>query len=173
MKASIVNTAMKNGVIMGILFTVNFFLSVSGMVYLALLSYVITGIIIYFTYRYTKEFRDKENGGFISFGRVFSFIFVLYLFGTLISSFVKYFYLKFFNTAFLEDMYNQNIQIIEQILPNVTEEMYTTIESFLQPQSYTLIAAWSNVLLSVIIGLIIAAIVKRAASPFDKNETAN
>ncbi len=173
MKASIVNTAMKNGVIMGILFTVNFFLSVSGMGYLALLSYVVTGFIIYFTHRYTKEFRDKENGGFISFGRAFSFIFVLYLFGTLISSFVKYFYLKFFNTAFLEDMYNQNIQIIEQILPNVTEEMYTTIESFLQPQSYTLIAAWSNVLLSVIIGLIIAAIVKRAASPFDKNETAN
>lgn len=169
MQSTIINTTMRYGLVLGVLFTLNFLLAIPGNITLALLSYVITGLIIYFTYRYAIQYRDKECGGFISFRRGFTFVFLLYFFASLISSFVKYFFLKFANTTFLEDTYNQSVLMLEQLLPAVTDEMYEALEILTNPQGYTMMGAWTNILLSVVMGIIIAAIVKRTPSPFDKN----
>jgi hypothetical protein len=64
-------------------------------------------------------------------------------------------------------MYNQNIQTLEQILPTITEEMYDAMEILTSPQGYTIMAAWTNIIMAVIIGIIIAAIVKRKPNPFN------
>lgn len=167
MQSNLMNTAMRNGLILGILFSANFLLSVSGMTFLALLTYAVIGLIIYFTYRYTTKYRDNELGGSIRFTHAFVFVLLLYVFATIISSFVKYFFLRFSNSNFLTDMYNQNIQTLEQFLPSITEEMYDAMEILTSPQGYTLMTAWTNIIIAVIIGVIIAAIVKRDTNPFD------
>ncbi len=161
---------MRNGLILGVLFSANFLLSVSGITVLALLTYVILGLIIYFTYRYTVNYRDNELGGTIRFSRAFLFVVMLYTFATIISSFVKYFFLRFSNTDFLNNMYNQNIQTLEQFLPSITDEMYEAMEMLTTPQGYTMMAAWTNIIMAVIVGLIIAAIVKRDPNPFDNEQ---
>ena len=160
------NTAMRNGLILGVLFSINFFISSSGIPALALLSYLIVGLII-FTYRYTVQFRDTESDGSISFGRAYAFVLLLFMFATIISSFVKYFFLKFSKSTFLEDMYNQNISTLEQVMPTVTDEMYDAVEILTNAQGYTIMTAWSNLIMALIFGLIIAAIVKREKNPFD------
>lgn len=161
---------MRNGLILGVLFSANFLLSVSGITVLALLTYVILGLIIYFTYRYTINYRDNELGGTIRFSRAFLFVVMLYTFATIISSFVKYFFLRFSNTDFLNNMYNQNIQTLEQFLPSITDEMYEAMEMLTTPQGYTMMAAWTNIIMAVIVGVIIAAIVKRDPNPFDNEQ---
>ncbi len=167
MQSNLMNTAMRNGLILGVLFSANFLLSVSGLTFLALLTYAIIGFIIYLTYRYTIQYRDNELGGSIRFSIAFVFVLMLYVFATVISSFVKYFFLRFSSSHFLTDMYNQNIQTLEQILPTITEEMYDAMEILTSPQGYTIMAAWTNIIMAVIIGIIIAAIVKRKPNPFN------
>lgn len=169
MQSNLMNVAMRNGLIIGLLFSVNFLLTATKMGAFVLLSYLITGVIIYYTYRYTVQYRDKDNNGKISFWQAFTFVFMLYIFATIISSFVKYLFLRFTDTTFLTDMFNQNVVILEQILPTVSDEMYNSLEIITQPQGYTMMAAWSNIIMAVIIGLIIAAIVKRTPTPFDNS----
>lgn len=168
MQPNMMNPAMRNGLILGVLFSTNFFLTVSGVPALALFSYLVTGLIIYFTHRYTVKFRDVDSGGSISFGRAYGFVLLQYIFATIISSFTKYFFLRFSKSTFLEDMYNQNMITLEQFLPTVTGEMYDAMEVLTNAQGYTIMAAWTNLLLALILGLIIAAMVKREKSPFDK-----
>lgn len=124
MQPNMMNPAMRNGLILGVLFSTNFFLTVSGVPALALFSYLVTGLIIYFTHRFTVQFRDVDSGGSISFGRAYGFVLLQYIFATIISSFTKYFFLRFSKSTFLEDMYNQNMITLEQFLPTVTGEMY-------------------------------------------------
>jgi ABC-type Fe3+ transport system permease subunit len=168
------NVAMKNGLTLGVIFSLNFIFSTSGNILLVLLSYIITGLIIYQTYRYTIHFRDHENGGSIRFAYAFTFVLFLFIFATIISSFVKYFYLKYFKTTYLDEMYNQNLLILEKVFPAVTDDMYQAMEFMTSARGFTMMSAWSNVIMGVILGLIIALIVKRAANPFndkvDNNE---
>lgn len=152
---------MRNGLILGVLFSINFLISVSGVPALGLLSYLVAGLVIYLTYRYTVQLRDVNYNGSISFGRAYGFVLLQFIFATIISSFVKYFFLKFSDSTYLEDMYNQNMATLEQFLPTVTDEMYTAMEILTNAQGYTVMAAWTNFLMALIFGLIIAAIVKK------------
>lgn len=167
MQPTMTNSAMRNGLILGVLFTVNFLISASGVAMLGLLSYLITALIIYYTYRFTVNFRDKESEGFISFARAYWYVLLLFIFASIVSSFTKYFYLKFFGTAFLENMFNQNIAVFEQIMPSVPEKMYDTMEILTNPEMFTIMTAWTNMFLAIIFGLIIAAMVKKEKNPFD------
>lgn len=161
------NTAMRNGLILGVLFSINFLITTTENSALGLITYLIVGLIVYLTYRYTVHYRDTELGGAISFGRAYLFVIVQFFFASIISAFVKYFYLRYSKTSFLEDMFNQSMEVMEKILPTVSGEMYDAMEVITDPQSYTLMTAWTNILLALILGLIIAAIVKRKRFPFD------
>lgn len=167
MQSNMTSSAMRSGLILGVLFSANFFISVSGIPALGLLSYLLVGLIVFYTYRFTVHFRDTELEGAISFARAFLYVLLMCLFASVISSFAKYFYLKFSKSTFLEDMYNQNITTLEQIMPAaVTDEMYDAVEMLTNPQGYTMMTAWTNMILALIIALIIAGIVKKDKSPF-------
>lgn len=173
MMSNIINSTMRYGLVLGLLFSLNFLLSVTGNPLLGMLTYLLAGIILYLTYRYSVQYREKECGGAISFGHGFGFVLLLYLFASIISAFVKYFYLKFFANNFLDELYNQSISVIEQILPSVPEEMYEGMEVITSAQGYTMLTTWSNILISILVGIIIAAIVRKNKSPFDGNSSSN
>ena len=63
MQTAIYKLTMRNGLFMGLLFSVNFLFSSSRNVTLMLLTYVVMAFIIWGTYRMTRQFRDKEQGG--------------------------------------------------------------------------------------------------------------
>lgn len=164
---------MRYGLVLGLLFSLNFLLSVTGNPMLGMLTYLITGLILYLTYRYSVHYREKECGGTISFGHTFGFVLLLYLFASIISAFVKYFYLKFISGSFLETLYNQYIGMMEQILPSIPDEMYEGMEIITSAQGYTMLTTWSNILISIFVGIIIAAIVRRNKSPFDDSSNSS
>lgn len=170
MQSNLMNVAMRNGLTLGIIFSLNFIFSTSGNVLLVLLSYFITGLIIYQTYRYTIHFRDYENGGSIRFAYAFTFVLFLFIFATIISSFVKFLYLKYYKTTYLDDMYSQNLLIYEKIFPTINDQMHQALEFMTTLRGFTMLSAWSNIMLAIILGLILAAIVKRKKSPFQNSD---
>lgn len=169
MQSNLMNSSMRNGLILGILFSINFLMSTANNVFLGLLSYVVVGFIAYLIYRYTAKFRDKDCDGAITYSHALMYIILLFVFGSLISAIVKLIFFKFINPNFLPDMINKSMTVMEQILPSVPESTYEEVEKIMSPGYYTLISFWMNIILGFVVGLVVAAIVKKDKNPFDEN----
>jgi len=92
MQPSISKSAMFNGLIMGVIFSINFLLSVSKITSLVLLTNVIAVLIVVGIYRQSIKFRDTECEGFITYWKSFSLILLTFFYAALISSVIKYIY---------------------------------------------------------------------------------
>ncbi len=158
---------MTNGLILGILFSANFLLSVSKSVPLTLLSYVVMIYILVFTFQSAKRFRDKESEGYITFWKSFSFILLSFFFAALISSIVKYFYFKFINPEYLSMLLNESMKAIETFKLPITSDAYDQMEAMMKPATFSLQFVWMNVFFGAIVGLIMSPIIKREKSIFE------
>lgn len=166
MPANIFQSAMQKGLYLGILFSVNFLLSTFKNPILSLLTYAVIGLIVYFVHKFTSSFRDNENGGILSYRKGFAYIILLFLFASIISAAVKYIYFTYINPDFLSNMFNQNMLLLEQVMPNVPQESYDAIETMTSPINYTLLASWVNLFVGFVFGLIMAGISKRDKPAF-------
>jgi len=174
MQSNVYHAAMKYGLLMGVLFSVNFLFSISTTPFVALLSYLLIAFILVLTYRFAVAYRDKDNGGTCTFGQAFFFIFLLYLFAAIISSVVKYVYFKFIDVNYLSELLNKSSAIMQQIQEQfkleVPDDYYDSMEKMMNPAMYTLQFIWVNAILGGLVGLIMAPFVKKSKSIFDKND---
>ncbi len=161
MKSNLFNITMRSGLVLGVLFSLNFIISTFNNPILGLLSYLITALIVYLTYQYTVGFRDKENGGVITFGQGFLFVFLLFMFASIISAGVKYIFLQFINPDYLQNLLGLTMQTMESIMDSVPDDMYDALESFLTPINFVMASSWMNFLMSLVVGVIIGLVVKR------------
>ena len=161
---------MKFGLIMGALFSVNFLLSTWGSKVGNALSYVVVGTIGYYTYHFTTLFRDQECEGVMSYGRGLAYVLLLYFFGGLISSVVKYVFVSWINPEFLPNLLNQSLLILENMnLPNTNTEMsMEMLEKMLSPVVYATQTLWTNLFIGLLVGLIVAAFTKKEKNLFEK-----
>lgn len=167
MQPNTVKSAMLNGLIMGVLFSANFLLSVSQNTFLSLLSYVVFALILVTTYRFTIRFRDIECEGFITYGRAFSYILLLYFFAALISSIVKYVYFQYINPGYLENLMSESMKAIEMMKIPMDEAAFENVEKMMKPATFSLQYLWVNVFLGTFVGLIMAAFIKKEKSIFE------
>lgn len=158
---------MYNGLIIGILFSVNFLLSISKITPLILISYGLMGLILVATYRTTIRFRDKECSGEINFGKAFSFIILTYFFAALISSVVKYVYFQFINPDYLPALLNESLKAIEMLNLPIENASYDQMEKMMKPATFSLQYIWMNVLIGTLIGLVMAPFIKKEKSIFE------
>ncbi len=167
MKPNLMNSAMRNGLILGILFSVNFIFSISNNIFLGLLSYAVIGVIFYMTYRFTVSYRDTDCEGAISYRHALAYVVLLFLFAALISAIVKYVFFQFIKPDFLPDLMNKSIEVMEQIMPSVPEETYDNMETMMSPINYSLMVTWMNIVLGFFTGLVVAGMVKKDKNMFD------
>ena len=174
MQPNIFNTSMKYGFILGIIFSVNFLLSISNNIFLSLLTYVVAVVILVLTYRFSVLYRDNENGGKITYRQAFFFIFMLYLFAAIISSVVKFIYFKYINPDYLSKLIQQSMVAMEQMQNqfniDIPENALEGVEKIMNPTFYTLQYIWVNTILGGLVGLIMAAFIKKDTGIFDKND---
>ena len=78
MQPSIVKPTMSNGLIMGVLFSVNFLLSIQKNYFFVFLSYFVIASIVVSLYKMSIQFRDSACAGVISYRRAFFFIHLLF-----------------------------------------------------------------------------------------------
>ena len=168
MQSNIFKSAMLNGLIMGVLFSINFLLSISKVTFLVLLSYLIISFILVGIYRMSVRFRDVECGGNIKYGKVFSFIVLTFFFAALISSIVKYVYFQFINPTYLDELLNESLKAIQMMKIPIDNASYDQMSKVMKPATFSLQYIWMNVIVGSIVGLIMAAFVKKEKSIFEE-----
>jgi len=167
MQPNIIKSAMTNGLILGVLFSVNFLLSISKSIPFVLLSYGLMALILVLTFQFSKQFRDKECNGIISFGKSFSFILLSYFFAALISSIVKFIYFQFINPEYLSKLLNDSMKAVEMLKLPIDSASYEQMEGMMKPATFSLQFVWLNVFMGTIIGLIMSPFIKKEKNIFE------
>jgi len=170
MQPNILKSAMLNGLIMGVVFSLNFLLSISKIPSLTLLSYVVVTFILVGMYKLSIRFRDVECEGVITYGKAYSFILLTFFFAAIISSVVKYVYFQFINPAYLEQLLQDSMKALETLKFPIDEAAYEQMGKMMKPASFTLQYIWLNVLMGSFVGLIMAVFIKKEKSIFEKQD---
>jgi hypothetical protein len=166
MQPNIMKSAMHNGLILGVIFSINFLLSVSKITALILFTYAVAAIILVMLYKIAIRFRDIECQGVISYGKAFLYIILIFFYAALISTVVKFIYLRFIDQSYLEIIFQDTMKMLETMkLPMNSAEIERT-ESMFKPLNFSLLYIWSNLLIGTFVGLIMAAFVKKEKSIF-------
>jgi len=166
MQPNIFKASMINGIIMGVIFSVNFLFSVSKITFLITLTNLLAVLIVVLIYRLSVKFRDTECEGFITYGKALLYILYSFFFAALISSVVKYIYFQYINPPYLESVFQETMKMLTSMKYPITDAVETQTRNMLKPASYTLIYIWVNVFMGLIVGLIMAAFVKKEKSIF-------
>ncbi len=171
MKANPVKHAMKYGLILGALFSVNFLMSASANTTIQFLSNLATAAIIYFTYKFTVHFRKTEQNNTMTYFQGVSYIIWLFLFAAIISSAVKYIYWQFINPEYLPNLMNQSLLMLETMKIEITDEMLEQVQRTLRPAVMALQFIWINILTGLFVALITAAFTRKEKSIFENEDT--
>ena len=163
MQPSIMKSARLNGLIMGLLFSINFLLSISKITVLMVFSYFVMSLILVGIYRMAIRFRDVENAGVITFGRVYSFIVLTFFFAALISSAVKYIYFQFINPQYLETLLQESMKVMEALKFPFDKANMEQMQDIMKPATFSLQYIWMNVILGSIVGLVMAPFISKKA----------
>jgi hypothetical protein len=180
MSPNIFKTTMMNGLVMGILFSLNFWCSTSKQIVPLLLSYALIVIIIVLIYRMAVRFRDVDNGGFISYWNVFNFTVLTFFYAAIISTVFKIIYTTYIDTEYLQmvlqesvKQMEQNRSLFEKLGVPMDDNYYEELEKQMKPVRFSLQTIWLNVFSAVIVGLILGGIVKKNKGLFDDEPAKN
>ncbi len=153
--------AMRWGLLVGVCFIVNFFLSVPNILVLSLLTWVLNIFILYFVYRITCNYRDRECGGQIRYGQVFSYVILLMFFAALIAGVVKFIFLQFISPDYLSSLFNQTMLQLESIGLDMPADFTDEFQNMMQPIQYTFQSITADCFLGCILGLIYGFCIRR------------
>ena len=110
------------------------------------------------------QFRDTECNGIITYSKAFSLILLTFFFAAIISSVVKFVYFQFINPDYLDQMFQETMKVLNKMKFPVNDEMINQTKSMLKPVNYTFVYIWTNVFFGLIVGLIMAAFIKKEKS---------
>lgn len=167
MKPEALKHAMYFGLMLGLVFALNFFLSTLNNGWFAALQWVITLTIPYLVYRLTVDCRNRVSGGAISYGAALWYGIQLFFYAALISAVFKFIYIKFLNLDYLPYLVNESLVLLDKfnlLSGDFDEEQ---VRQLYTPLYVTMQSIWSNVFVGVFVSLVTAAFAKKDKSIFD------
>jgi len=168
MESNISKSAMLNGLIIGFLLSVKFLLSVQKQGLFVFFGLVISVLIIVQMYLTTVRFRETESDGFISYGQAFKHLFLLYMYGAIISTLVVLIYTKFINSGYLEEALNNIMKVYSNFKIPIDDQTYKVLETIYKPISFSFLNLFSSLFTAAFWGLILAGFIKKNKSIFDQ-----
>lgn len=158
--------AMNFGAIMGLVFSINFL--ITTMKSLAFLQYGFVVVIIYLVYRFVVHCRENVMDGVMSYGSALWYVMQLFMYGSMISALVRYVFYMYIKPDFLENQLNETIQALQgtPMAEVITGDVYQQTVELMTPLNMALQAIWVDLILGLLLGLVIAGVVKKAESPF-------
>lgn len=160
-------TAMINGLIIGGLMSLKFLLGTSTVGFIGFLALIISVGILVLLYRFAVSFRDKENGGTITYKQSFRFLFHVYFYGSIILSLIVLLYTTFINQAYLEDMSNEMLKMYDKINFPIDDNVISLMETMYKPAPFALLNLLSGAIGGAFWALIFAAFIKKEKSIFE------
>jgi len=167
MQQNIKNSAMTNGLIVGGLLSVKFVLSANKIGFLTSIAFIVSVLAVFALFYFAKRFRDTECGGVISYGQSFKYIFLVYFYGSIVSSLVILLYTNFINTDFLASMLNDVLKMYDAIKMPIDDQTYDIVEMIYKPAPFALFNVFASIFGAAFWALILAAFVKKDKSIFE------
>jgi hypothetical protein len=130
---------------------------------------LVLAIIIVATTLGTKNYRDKENGGFVGYGRaLWSGTMIAFFCGVIVAFFI-FIYIRFIDTELVETVLQKAEQnMIDQGAPDAQIEAgMSMMRKIMTPTFMALSTLLSYTIMGLISSLIMAAFVKKDRTPFD------
>lgn len=157
---------MLNGLIIGLFISVKFiFSSLKYNIFTFLALFVSISIII-ILYRMVIHFRDTECEGTIKYSHAFSYIFLVYFYGSILSSFIILIYTRFIDTNLLSTMLDTLMKLYDSFKFPIDDKTYTFLQTVYKPEPYSLLNIFSSIFSGAFWGLILAGFVKKEKSIF-------
>jgi hypothetical protein len=153
--------AMNFGAIMGLAFSINFLITTVKS--LAFLQYGFVVVIIYLAYRFAVHCRENVMEGYISYGSALWYVMQLFMYGSMISAMVRYVFYQFIKPDFLQNQLNETMQALQNtsMADMISGEVYQQTVEMMTPLNMALQSIWLNLILGLLLGLVIAGIVKK------------
>ena len=159
-------SAMQNGLILGVIFSVNFLFLALNFQSLILFGIL---IILFTTYKITVRFRDNQNDGQITYKKAYNYIVLLFFFAAIISSIVKYIYTQFIDTTLLNKILLIEISNLKAMSRfTMPESYYDFLGKIFKPAAFALESILENFLRGVLVALIMAAFIKKEKNIFNQ-----
>ncbi|HRY32820.1 MAG TPA: DUF4199 domain-containing protein [Bacteroidales bacterium] len=118
-----------------------------------------------------KDFRDKKSGGFVSFGTAFRIGFFTGLFAGIITGIYTYLFFKYFDPEMIGQMLAKAEENFIEQNPNMDDSQIELAMSytrrFMQPAWMAFWGFLWNAVVSAVLGLIVAAIMKKEENPMN------
>jgi len=154
------------GILLGIILVVySLILYLAGLnenQWLSAVSYVITAIVLYFV---IINFRDKQQNGFLSYGKGVTVGLLTGLFASVIFAIFTYIYLTYIDPSILEQAMVKAEESVLQSNPNMSDEDLDRamgfIEIFTSPAGMTATTIFWYTLVSLVFSLLISIFAKR------------
>lgn len=158
---------MTNGLIVGGLISLKFVLSASKIGFLVPIAFIISVLSVFALFYFAKRFRDTECAGVISYGYSFRYIFLVYFYGSIVSSLVILLYTNFIDQNFLASMLNDALKMYDAFNIPIDDQAYDAIEMIYKPAPFALLNVFASIFGAAFWGLILAAFVKKDKSIFE------
>ena len=157
--------AMNFGAIMGLVFSINFLITTVKS--LAFLQYGFVVVIIYLAYRFAVHCRENVMDGAMSYGTALWYVMQLFMYGAMISAMVRYVFYTYIKPDFLENQLNETMQALQgtPMAEVITGDVYQQTVELMTPLNMALQSIWVNLILGLLLGVILAGVVRRV-NPF-------
>lgn len=169
MKPEALKHAMYFGLLLGVIFSVNFFLSTLTGVLFTSLQWVVTLSIPYIVYRLTVDCRNRVCGGAVSYGVALWYGIQLFFYAALISAVFKFIYFKFLNPEFLPNMLGETMRLLDELKISSDTFDEAQMRELMTPLYMSMQYIWLDVFLGLLVSLVTAIFAKKDKSLFDTN----
>jgi len=168
MQSSFVRSTVYSGHYLGLLFSVNFILRTisnpelkpsTGMHFD--LSPIFVGLIVFLSYFFLSNYKNRECEGVIDFKTSFLYVFISGFYASLLSSIVKLVYVIFINKELLSVMRNIQLEVFQKMkfpdmgyVTSITDALY-------QPVPFSIMFLMSDMIYVAFLALFVALIIKK------------
>jgi len=167
MQPNITKSAFRNFHFVGLLLSVRFILSAQKFQFLVSLALFISVLLIFVLYRMSVHYRDNQCHGTIKYGQAFRYIFLIYLFGSIVSSIVMVIYTSLIDTHYLTNTLDVLMKLYDSYKFPVDDKTYAVLQTIYKPVPFGMINVFFSMIAGAFWGLILAAFVKREKSIFE------
>ena len=161
MQPNIAKSALRNFHFIGLLLSAKFILSTQRYEILAMIAIFISVMVIFMLFRTSLHFRETECEGFISYWKAFRYIFLIYLFASVVMSIVVLIYTSLIDTQFLSYQLDSMLKVYESINYSIDDNTYKAIQITNTPVPFAILNIFANAIVGAFWALLMAFFVRK------------
>ncbi len=173
MRPTALRHAMYFGLMLGLLFCINFFLSTRSSAFCSVASWTLMVLIPYIAYRLTLDCRERVCGARMSYGEAFLYGMQLFFYAALVGAAFRLLYFKYFDPDFLPRTIDESLRLMEQLNMPLGEVETSNLKQMMSPVNMSLNYIWLDVLVGTLVSLVVAAFARKKRSADSDSQIQN